>query len=73
MVISNVQKWFCTAAVESIHLDLDVILDVAGSSSVQASQKTVILASMPVLAHPVMDQLLAQPESGYDKREKQFC
>ena len=39
----------------------------------QASQKTGILASIPVLAHPVMDQLLAQPESGYDKREKQFC
>ena len=73
MVISDVQKRFCKAAVESIRRDLDVILDVAGSTSVQASQKTVILASMPVLAHPFMDQLLTQPESGYDKRAKQFC
>ena len=73
VVISDLQKQFWKADVESIRRDLDVILDVACSVSVQASQKTGILASMSVLAHPVMDELLAQPQSGYDKRAKQFC
>ena len=73
VVISDVQKQFWKADVESIRRNLEAILDVACSVSVQASQKTGILASMSVLAHPVMDELLAQPQSGYDKRAKQFC
>jgi hypothetical protein len=73
VVISDLQKEVWKADVESIRQDLHAILDVARSVSVQASQKTGILASMSVLAHPVMDQLLAQPQSGYDKQAKQFC
>ena len=73
MVIADVQKRFCKAAVDSIRRDLEVVLDVVGSSSVQASSKTLILSSMPVLAHPVMAELLADRESRYDQREKQFC
>ena len=73
VVLSDMQKQFWKADVESIRRDLEAILDVAGSLSVQASQKTGTLASMPVLAHPVMDQLLDQTQSGYDKRAKQFC
>ena len=73
VVISDLQKEVWKADVESIRQDLHAVLDVARSVSVQASLKTGILASMSILAHPVMDEFLAQPESGYDKRAKQFC